>query len=204
VIHSLKEIGEYPPIVVCLNKYDPDIKDVEIINFNIEKTTRFIHRYSEEFIVKIFKTSIFSHWSLISAYSYGLSQLSPNRELFNQQLKNFSNKTNADAIILLNENGIILSNYSKDEISGKVFEISAPHFKTLYKTFKEFKILKEDLIVSSGITDDSKILIFKKIKVDKYNLYLLLLIEKNVGISKIEDNLPFLTENLVQLINTYL
>ncbi|MBD3215493.1 MAG: hypothetical protein GF311_22980 [Candidatus Lokiarchaeota archaeon] len=204
IINSLNELDEFPPIVVCLNKYDPDLKDSIEIDKNVEYMKKNLKKLSDRFFVKIFKTSIFAHWSLISAYSFGLSQLSPNRKLFKQQLKRFARKTKTDAILLLNESGIILSNYSKDDVSGKVFEISAPHFQTLYKTFKEFKLLKEDFIITSGITDDSKKLVFKKIKVDKYHLYLLILLENQIEIEKIERNLPDLSTNLIELINTYI
>ncbi|MFX0188534.1 MAG: ADP-ribosylation factor-like protein [Candidatus Hodarchaeota archaeon] len=204
IIKSLKELDEFPPIVVCLNKFDPDLKDSEDINKNAQHATKEINRNSDKFFVKIFRTSIFDYWSLISAYSFGLSQLSPNREFFRKQLKFFANKTNSDALLLLNENGIILSNYSKNEISRKVFEISAPHFQTLYKTFKEFKLLKEDFIVSSGITTETKNVIFKRIKVDKYNLYLLLFIEEYLGIEIIDQHLPDFSKTLVDLISTYI
>ena len=200
----LIELDEYPPIVVCLNKFDPDLKGSKEIFKNLEIIADEIEKRSDKFLTKIFQTSIFDHWSLITAYSYGLSQLSPNRELFINQLKQFAKKTNSDAILLLNENGIILSNFSKSEISERVFEISAPHFQTLYKTFKEFKVLKHDFLISSGIADESKKIVFKKIKVEKYNLYLLMFIEKSLEIDKIEKNLPDFSKNLVELIHTYI
>ncbi|MFX1529762.1 MAG: ADP-ribosylation factor-like protein [Promethearchaeota archaeon] len=204
IIDSLIDLEEFPPIVICLNKFDPDLKGSKEIFKNLEIIADEIEKNSDRFLIKIFQTSIFDHWSLITAYSFGLSQLSPNRELFRNQLKKFAKKTNSDAILLLNENGIILSNFSKDEISEKVFEISAPHFQELYKTFKEFKILQQDFLVSSGIADESKKIIFKKIQVDKYNLYLLLFIEKSLQIEKIEKNLPDFSKNLVDLIHTYI
>ncbi|MHA1930960.1 MAG: ADP-ribosylation factor-like protein [Promethearchaeota archaeon] len=201
---TLIELDEYPPIVVCLNKFDPDLKGSKEIFKNLEIIADAVEKRSDKFLTKIFQTSIFDHWSLITAYSYGLSQLSPNRELFKNQLKQFAEKTNSDAILLLNENGIILSNFSKSEISERVFEISAPHFQTLYKTFKEFKVLKQDFLVSSGIADESKKVIFKKIQVGKYSLYLLMFIEKSLGIQKIEKNLPDFSKNLAELIHTYI
>jgi len=204
IINSLLEFNEYPPIVVCLNKFDPDLKESIEINENINYLTEKIKSLSDKFFVKIFTTSIFVHWSLINAYSFGLRQLSPNRDLFRHQLKRFAKKTGTDALLLINESGIILSSYAKNQISEKVFEISAPYFQTLYKTFKEFKLLKKDFIVTFGLTDDSKKLIFKKIKVVKYNLYLLLLLDDQIIIEKIENNLPDLTTNLVELINTYI
>ena len=204
ITDSLIDLDEFPPIVVCLNKFDPDLKGSKEIFKNLEIIADEIEKNSGRFLIKIFQTSIFNHWSLITAYSFGLSQLSPNRELFRNQLKKFAKKTNSDAILLLNENGIILSNYSKDEVSERVFEISAPHFQELYKTFKEFKILQQDFLISSGIADDSKKIIFKKIQVEKYNLYLLMFIEKSHQIEKIEKNLPEFSKNLIDLIHTYI
>lgn len=204
ILKSLIELEEFPPMVVCLNKFDPDLKGSKEIFKNLEIIAEEIRKNSDRFFIKIFQTSIFDHWSIITAYSFGITQLSPNRELFKNQLKKFAKKTSSDAILLLNENGIILSTYSKSEISEKVFEISAPHFQNLYKTFKEFKLLKKDFIVSSGIADDSMKVIFKKITVGKYNLYLLLLIKKSQDIQKIEKNLPEFSENLIELIQTYL
>ena len=204
ILTSLKALDEYPPIIIILNKYDPDIKDSEEIINNLKLVTERIKNNSEVFFTKIFTTTIFDHWSLISAYSYGLSQLSPNRELFRSQLKHFAKKTKSEALLLLNENGIILSNYSKDTISAKVFEISAPHFQTLYKTFKEFKLLKQDFIVSSGISDAAKKVIFKKIQVNKYSLYLLLFMKESQGIENIEKNLGKFSSNLAGLISTYI
>jgi len=204
IIGSMKSLEEYPPIVVCLNKYDPDIVRSEKINKDIEYFTEEINRIADNFFVKIFKTSIFDYWSLISAYSYGLSQLSPNREFFRKQLKHFAEKTNADSILLLNENGIILSNYSRDEISRRVFEISAPYFKELYNTFKEFKLLQKDYIISSGIASENKNIVFKKIKVERYDLYLLLFVDQYKGIEKIEEFLPNFSKILNELINTYI
>jgi small GTP-binding protein len=204
ILNSLREMEEFPPIVLCLNKNDPDLKDSKPIIKNYKYVRKEIEKKYENFFIKRFKTSIFDNWSLISAYSFGLSQLSPNRELFEQQLKNLAENIKSDALLLLNDNGIILSNYSKPGISGKVFEISAPHFQTLYKTFKEFKLLKKDFIISSGISNDSKKIIFKKIIVDKYNLYLLLFIEKFLGIEQIEKFLPKFIKNIKELIQTYI
>ena len=204
VINSLNELEEFPPIVICLNKFDPDLKNAKDIKKNIKTVNEKIKEISERFFVKIFQTSIFDHWSLVSAYSFGLSQLSPNRELFENQLKHFAKKISSDAILLLNENGIILSNFSKPGISEEVFEISAPHFQTLYKTFKEFKLLKQDFLISSGISSESKKIIFKRIPVEKYNLYLLLFMEQELNMDKIDKNLPKLSKNLNELIQTYI
>lgn len=203
LIESLQSLDEFPPVVLCLHKIDPDIKHDENVRGNLDKFIKGIQQYTSKYFIKIFETSIFDHWSLISAFSYGLSHLSPNREIFNKQLEWFAKKTDSEAILLLNERAIILSNYAKDEMSGRVFEISAPHFQTLYKTFKEFKILKKDFLVSSGISQTKKIL-FKKIKVGKYSLYLLLFLNKELDIEKLDEMLEEFIGRIEGLIQTYI
>ena len=204
IIESLKNLDESPPIVICINKFDPDLQESKKINKLLKKIVQDIEKGTEGFYIKVFETSIFNHWSLISAYSHGLSQLSPNKEIFKNQLKCFAKSIESDAILLLSENGIILSTYSNSEISEKLFAVSAPHFQTLYKTFKEFKLLKKDFLISSGTMDDSKVIVFKKITVGKFNLYLLLYLKKKYEISNIESKLPDFSENIRILMQTYI
>ncbi|GAH32411.1 unnamed protein product, partial [marine sediment metagenome] len=97
IVTSLIDLDEFPPIVVCLNKFDPDLKGSKEIFKSLEIIADEIEKSSDRFLIKIFQTSIFDHWSLVTAYSFGLSQLSPNRELFRTQLKKFAKKTNSDA-----------------------------------------------------------------------------------------------------------
>jgi len=204
IIELMKQLDEAPPIVICLNKYDPDLKESKKIKKGIKKVVQEIEKGTQGFFIKIFETSIFNHWSLISAYSYGLSQLSPNKELFKNQLKLFAKSIDSDAILLLSENGIILSTYSDSEVSEKLFAVSAPHFQTLYKTFREYKLINKDFLISSGTVDDSKSIVFKKIIVDKFNLYLLLFLKKNYKVNDIEVKLPDFSENIKTLIQTYI
>ena len=204
IIESLKNLDESPPLVICLNKFDPDLIESKKLNKILKNLIQDIEKRTEGFYIKVFETSIFNHWSLISAYSYGLSQLSPNKEIFKNQLKLFAKSIESDALLLLSENGIIISTYSDSELSEKLFAVSAPHFQTLYKTFKEFKLLKKDFLISSDTTDNSKVIVFKKIVVGKYNLYLLLYLKNKYEISDIESKLPDFSENIRSLMQTYI
>jgi GTPase SAR1 family protein len=204
IIEILRNLNESPPIVICLNKFDPDLKESKKINKLLKRIIQEIEKNTEGFYIKIFETSIFNHWSLISAYSYGLSQLSPNKEIFKNQLKSFAKSIDSDSILLLSENGIILSSYSNSEISEKLFAISAPHFQTLYKTFHDFKLLKKDFLISSGTADNSKVIVFKKVIIGTYNLYLLLYLKKKYELSNVESKLPNFSENIRNLMLNYI
>ncbi|MGV9173425.1 MAG: hypothetical protein ACOC35_12810, partial [Promethearchaeia archaeon] len=73
-----------------------------------------------------------------------------------------------------------------------------------YKTFKEFKLLEQDFIVSSGIADEAKKVVFKKIDVGKYKLYLMLFMEELQNIEKIEKEIPEFSNIIKELIKTYI
>ncbi len=98
LIQKLKELNEFPSIVVVLNKFDPDLKESIPTRKRAEYIKKEIKNYSDTFFVKVFETSIFDQWSLISAYSFGLSHLSPNRTLFKNQLKQLAEETNSSAL----------------------------------------------------------------------------------------------------------
>jgi GTPase SAR1 family protein len=204
IIEILQNLNESPPIIICLNKFDPDLKESKKINKLLKSIIHEIEKNTEGFYIKIFETSIFNRWSLISAYSYGLSQLSPNKEIFKSQLKSFAKSIDSDSILLLSENGIILSSYSNSEISEKLFAVSAPHFQTLYKTFHEFKLLKKDFLISSGTADNSKVIVFKKMIVGTFNLYILLYLKKKYELSNFESKLPHFSQNIRNLMLNYI
>ncbi len=65
-------------------------------------------------------------------------------------------------------------------------------------------MLKQDFIVSSGVADEGKKIVFKRIKVGKYDLYLLFLLEKGVEIQQFDDSLRKFSQNIKSLITMYI
>jgi len=198
----MRAFNQFPPIIINFHKMDPDISDSLELKEKIEKLRQKFSELSKGFTTLFYNTSIFDSYSLNKSFSEGISALSPNREIFAAQLQWFSSKLNAQAMLLLNENSLILSDYSTDKKTEIVSEITAPHFQNLFRTFTDFKLITRDQAIWQ--MEDSMIL-FNHFNIDENSLFLLTLAknEENL-IKKFEKNFPKFIERITLLIQTYL
>ncbi|HME51887.1 MAG TPA: ADP-ribosylation factor-like protein [Candidatus Lokiarchaeia archaeon] len=202
ILHVLSKFEQNPPVIVCLHKSEvsSDADAANTLKENIEEIRQSVEAISEEFIVKFFETSIFEPYSLITAFSYGLAALSPNRDIFRHQLEKLAKLTGAQSIILINEKGLIMSDYSADDATGKIFELSAPHFTSLYNNFEQFVSGEnKKAVYMLGDTYIS----FHVMEFELFNIYVLSFLNDQESIDKIEENLPEFKDNIQQLLNTY-
>ncbi|MHA1730945.1 MAG: ADP-ribosylation factor-like protein [Promethearchaeota archaeon] len=203
VLNSLRMFDQHPPIVVCLHKVDPDLEgeDLKKVKGNTSLLERLFKVKAQDFNLKFFETSVFDSWSLISAFSYGISRLSPNREVFRVQLEWLAKKLGAHAVLLLNENALVISDYAEDEVAGKVFEMSAPHFQSLYRTFKEFRLMEKD---RAHWKMEGSAIFYEKLAVGAYSLYLMIWGDEERKLEKLPDFLDEFVGRISGLIEAYL
>ncbi|MHA2019356.1 MAG: hypothetical protein ACTSXY_13895, partial [Promethearchaeota archaeon] len=202
LIEILKSFKQYPPIIINFHKMDPDISKTEKLEQKLELLREKFKKLTDGFSIQFFQTSIFDAYSLNKSFSEGISSLSPNREIFAAQLQWFSSKISAQAMLLLNENSLILSDYAVDKKIETVSEISAPHFQNLFRTFTDFKLITRDQAIWH--MEDSMIM-FNHFKLENNSLYLLTLTrDKENAAKKFEKNFPKFKERIKLLIQTYL
>ncbi|MFX1337026.1 MAG: ADP-ribosylation factor-like protein [Promethearchaeota archaeon] len=201
---ALKEFKMDTPIIFILSKGDKDI----INNQEIKENIQFIKSKLIELIPnkkpEIFITSIFSIFSILQAFSSGISKLSPNRKLINLILKKFSNRAGISLSLLLNNEGLVLADFlsgelfriSEIQLAGEgsdeekirnIFEITAPQFTLLFKIFSEFRALKQDEAIFK-IADS--IILFKKIRIGNYNFFVLFLMDEEIKKKRINELMP--------------
>jgi len=192
------------PIIFILSKGDKDILSSQEIKENIQ----FIKSKLIEIIPsekpEIFVTSIFSIFSILQAFSSGISKLSPNRKLINLILKKFSSRAGISLSLLLNNEGLVLADFfssealksseiqlaeegSDEEKLRNIFEITAPQFTMLYKIFSEFRALKQDEAIFK-IADS--VILFKKIIIADYDFFVLFLMDEEIKKERINKLLP--------------
>jgi small GTP-binding protein len=202
ILHVLGKFEQNPPIILCLHKSEvsSDADAANSLKANIEELRQMVEGVSQDFIVKFFETSIFEPYSLITAFSYGLAALSPNRDIFRHQLEKLAKLSGAQSIILINEKGLIMSDYSTDESTGKIFELSAPHFTSLYNNFE--KLLTGDT-KKATYTLENSIISFHVLEFELFKIYVLSFVSDQAAIDKIEENLPEFKDNIQNLLNTY-
>ncbi|MCF2140908.1 MAG: hypothetical protein K9W44_12700 [Candidatus Lokiarchaeota archaeon] len=202
IISILEAFNQYPPIIVNLHKIDPDIEcDQEIIQ-NIPIVIEELLKIGKKFQIKFFKTSIFNPYSLTKSFSEGLSAMSPNREILRSQIRWLAHNINAEAILLLNNSSIILSDYSVDELTKRVSEISAPHFQNLYRTFSEFKLLRKSQAIWQM---DEKVILFIRLNLPQEPVFLMCLVKNNAKVfSDLDKVLPEFESRIFPLLKSFL
>ena len=202
LIEIMRAFNQYPPIIINFHKMDPDISDTPELKEKLERLTKKFTELSTGFSIHFFNTSIFEVYSLNKSFSEGINALSPNKEIFAAQLQWFASKLNAQAMLLLNENSLILSDYAVDKDIELVSEISAPHFQNLFRTFTDFKLITRDQAIWQ--MQDSLVL-FNHFNLEDNSLFLLTLTNNEENIrKKFERHFPKFKERIKLLIKTYL
>ena len=142
-------------------------------------------------------TSIFQIFTILRAFSSGISKLSPNRNLINYNLRNFSLKTNTYLTLLLSVDGLVLADFyspkarkltripNSEEIIN-IFEVTAPQFTILFKIFYRFKALKEEEAIFK-VADS--VILFRKVQIADNDMFILFLIDNEKRKEKINVKL---------------
>ncbi|MHA2183198.1 MAG: ADP-ribosylation factor-like protein, partial [Promethearchaeota archaeon] len=208
----LEEFNQNTPIVYILSKGDSDIVNTGEIKSNIETLKKKLGENTPEGPPELFVTSIFQIFTILRAFSTGISKLSPNRNLINHNLKNFSLTAKAYLTLLLSEDGLVLADFyspkarkltkiPKSEELINVFEVTAPQFAMLFKIFSRFKALQEEEAIFKV---SESVILFKRIKVAEENMFILFLIDSEKRKEKINNKLPSFLNQTRELLLRYI
>ncbi|MHA1349754.1 MAG: ADP-ribosylation factor-like protein, partial [Promethearchaeota archaeon] len=213
---ALQDLEQETPIIYIFSKGDPDIIDSVEIQSNIKNLKKKLINLSsninpEIYVTSLFEifsifsninpeiyvTSLFEIFSILRAFSSGISKLSPNRNLLEQNLSEFSSLTGSSLILLLSSDGLVLAEHFTPEAMKitemqnseellNVFEVVAPQFTTLLKIFYKFKSSeKEEAIFRVS----NSIILLKRLEVVNYELFILFLIDNESKKDIINQNL---------------
>jgi len=209
---ALAQLEQDTPIIYVLSKGDSDIVKSKEIKSNIKTVTRELTKLSPDVPPEIYITSLFQIFSILRAFSSGVAKLSPNKNLVEHNLREFSSATGASLILLLSSDGLVLAEsltpkalqiteMKKSEDLLNVFEVVAPQFTMLLKIFSEFKATEKDEAIFK--VSDSVIL-FKKIQVLNYSMYVLFLLDEENKKEQINQNLQEFLNRTQDLLIRYI
>jgi GTPase SAR1 family protein len=207
ILLYLKEEQEYPPICILFHKLDPQIiKDMEL-NKRILTLKQALTRYSHDFTIFFFETSIYDIKSIMDAFSSGLSLLFEKIEMISQLFTEISKNYNALLIALFDAKGITIGEYyrphlhlqEKIRIYDKYLEVQKK-IMTENRTLIEFSDKFDDGDRYSGVVE---VLNFSNL-----DFYLLFIVEENLDdleetveiLDKIEAAKPEMENLILQLI----
>ena len=205
----VKEFEQKTPFIFVFSKGDPDVVELKEVQDNINLIKA---RLGKEILPEepeIFITSIFNVFSVLRAFSSGISKLSPNREMINFNLEQYSKQIGIYLTLMLNVEGLVLADYYSNKALDltefpktdllqtdsltirNIFEVTAPQFALLYKIFAKFKQLEEDEAV---FKISNSVILFKKVNLSNQSMFVLFLIDAESKIEEINKSLPdFLT-----------
>ncbi|MBY9007870.1 MAG: 50S ribosome-binding GTPase [Candidatus Lokiarchaeota archaeon] len=116
VLLFFKEVKEYPPIAVLFHKFDPSILEDKEINQKVLTLKQALTKYSNDFDIFFFETSIYDLKSVMDAFSSGLSLLFNKMELVSQLFEEISKNYNAVLIALFDIKGITIGEYYRGHL----------------------------------------------------------------------------------------
>ncbi|MBY9004086.1 MAG: hypothetical protein KGD73_08960 [Candidatus Lokiarchaeota archaeon] len=209
---ALNTFEQLTPIMYVLSKSDPDIIQLPDIKDNIEEITQHLTNVSNGEQPEIFFTSIFDSFSILRAFSSGIAKLSPNRKLIEHNLSNFSKETKIYLALLMSNDGLIMAesfthkatkitSISKPKELLSVFQLMAPQFAILYKIFSKYRTVPQEETIFKVA---NSVILFKKINVNQFGMFLLLLMDDESKKEIININLPKFLDITADLLLTYI
>jgi len=111
ILLFLKENQEYPPLCILLHKFDPQLTKEKVINQRTLTIKHALIRYSNDFDIFFFETSIYDIKSIMDAFSSGLSLLFEKMEMVSRLFSRISKNYNSIMIALFDAKGITIGEY---------------------------------------------------------------------------------------------
>lgn len=149
ILAILEELEEKIPIVIVLNKSDPDIINTTSWESNIsivsDMFNEIIKQYELEYHFSI--TSIFQKETIIQMFSSAIKSISETSEIIEHILEDFANSVKARAVSLVSLEGLVFGTYTKTETEGIILNNTAVLLQTLEHFYHSKKLLPEPTIL---------------------------------------------------------
>ena len=130
-----------PKIIVLLHKIDPDIQFQEDVKKNcgtIYSTIQSIEAVkAKKFDIEFFQTSIYNKWTLLKAFSHGVTSLTSKTKTMSKIFEDFAIKNECKAITVKDDNLLTISEYYSEKIYEKIVENFALSLIFAYKDLKK-------------------------------------------------------------------
>ena len=140
ILTFFSESEMHVPIIITFHKYDPDLRNDEVILENIGILREKILNQYPEFNILFQQTSIYDIISIVQLVSYGLSVFDKKFFELSELLEYYLEIFNSQALIVFDRNGIIISEYYSDigpEVYVELLESIKEHLFLLKRMEEE-------------------------------------------------------------------
>ncbi len=116
VLLFFKEEQVYVPICILFHKFDPQLVDDVQINKRILTLKQALTRYSNDFDIFFFETTIFDIKSIMDAFSSGLSMLFERMEMVSQLFAEIGSNYNSILMALFDSRGVTVGEWYRPHL----------------------------------------------------------------------------------------
>ncbi len=190
ILDICKKLDLRPRIVLCIHKADPNIR-------NSPNTQEVIRNLKDDFLarsrgyeIKVYVTSIYDRKTIAEAFSKTLQKLIISLNEFNKTLKSMLKQLNLDALLLFDENMLILSELYKDigieeaclnMVYNSVYYMSASNPQLVDANFaKNFEFIL-------NLRNKEKRFSFMQVTYKEWTLFLLTMSNEKLDTSRVVD-----------------
>jgi hypothetical protein len=192
ILLFLKENQEYPPLCILFHKFDPELTREKVINQRILTIKHALVRYSNDFDIFFFETSIYDIKSIMDAFSSGLSLLFEKLEMVSRLFSRISKNYNSILMALFDSKGITIGEYYRPHLH--LTEKIRIYDKYLEAQKRILEENKKRLEFSDKFEDGSRYSgLVETLKFGNLDFYLLFIIEED------EEDLQKTVETLNKL-----
>lgn len=178
VLLFFKEIKQNPPMAVLFHKFDPEIVNDKDINQKVLILKQALTKYSNDFDIFFFETTIYDIKSIMDAFSSGLSLLFSKLELVSQLFQEISKNYDAILMALFDSKGITIGEYYKPHLQiHEKMRIYDAYLETQKRIISENKIMYE---FSDKFEDGRRFSgVVEVLTFGNLDFYLLIIVEEN-------------------------
>jgi GTPase SAR1 family protein len=206
VLKVLKDLNEFPPILVVLSKSDQDIRTSLEWQSNvaaIKNKFNTIIREHENTIIKYSDTTIYQKETIMQMFSQALKLVSETSEIIENILEDFTNTIEGKATSLISMDGLIFGSYTNSDIDEALLNNTALIMQTLSNFHNSIGLTREpsmtlDFPLNGFAIRGEKLFEYSELKIPVY----LWLLSDNVDL--IYEKIDYFKRQLLPLINLFL
>ena len=206
VLKVLKDLNEFPPILVVLSKSDQDIRtSLEWQNNVSAIKSKFnnIVREHDKTAISYSDTTIYQRESIMQMFSEALKLVSETSEIIENILEDFTSTIEGKATSLISMDGLIFGSYTNSEIDEALLNNTALIMQTLSNFHNSIGLTREpsmtlDFPLNGFAIRGEKLFEYSELKIPVY----LWLLSDNVDL--IYEKIDYFKQQLLPLINLFL
>jgi len=206
VLKALKQLNEFPPILVVLSKSDQDVRtSLEWQNNVSTIKSKFNHIVGEfdKMTISYSDTTIYQKETIMQMFSEALKKVSETSEIIENILEDFTHTIEGKAASLISMDGLIFGNFTDSETDTALLNNTALIMQTLSNFHSSIGLIREPSMTLNfplnGFTiQGEKLFEYSELNIPVY----LWVLSENVEL--LYEKIDYFKQQLLPLINLFL